>query len=499
MSCFVSCLNELINKCNAIAHELVDFLIKSGFMDKVNANVYSFNSDLNLIEPILYDGETISNSIIEYYVKEYSKCDFHDVFIKGVPYLLNEIFVMELGLPCLNLQGPYKDKKNLLIYWYSIFNEHSLAYTCCYERNKQRGYDIIYKYYKRIETEQNKYNHVRQEKKELAQYALELYNKGNGGVEDYIVYILTNSFYFFHFECNPRIEYNETDRFIVVEYYLPQLKDIPCYIYKNGKRKQLSQSALNKLYDDIIYKIILRSLAEIFHFDSLKKIDSIFFNGRVVAKSSTTGKDVDNCVASICVTREKFEEVDLNYVDAKACFKYLKGISASKIYDIAPITPILTINKKDKRFIDSYKVEVDEGTNLAEISWEDFEHLVREIFDLEFNVNGGEVKITQSSRDGGVDAIAFDPDPIRGGKIVIQAKRYTNTVGVSAVRDLYGTIINEGANKGILITTSDYGSDSYKFAMGKPITLLNGGHLLFLMQKHGKKAHINIEKAKKNK
>lgn len=36
--------------------------------------------------------------------------------------------------------------------------------------------------------------------------------------------------------------------------------------------------------------------------------------------------------------------------------------------------------------------------------------------------------ITQASRDGGVDAIAFDPDPIRGSKIVIQAKRYTNTV-----------------------------------------------------------------------
>lgn len=499
MNCFISSLNDLIDECNAIAYELVEFLIKNGFIDKVNTDVYSFKTELNSIDLILCDGEYIANSILEYYVKEYSKYEFNDVFVKGMPYFLNETFGIELGLPCLNLAGTYKGKKNLLLYWNSIFFEYRITYAFGQDWIKQKGYDIIYKYYKRIETAQNKYNLARREKKEFAQYALELYNNSNKGVEDYIVYVLSNSFYFFHFECNPRIEYNETDRFIVVEYYLPQLKDIPCYIYKNGKRKQLSQSALNKLYDDIIYKIILRSLAEIFHFDSLKKIDSIFFNGRVVSKSSTTGKDVDNCVASICVTRENFEEVDLNYVDAKACFKYLKGISASKIYDIAPITPILTINKKDKRFIDSYKVEVDEGTNLAEISWEDFEHLVREIFDLEFNVNGGEVKITQSSRDGGVDAIAFDPDPIRGGKIVIQAKRYTNTVGVSAVRDLYGTIINEGANKGILITTSDYGSDSYKFAMGKPITLLNGGHLLFLMQKHGKKAHINIEKAKKNK
>jgi restriction system protein len=64
-----------------------------------------------------------------------------------------------------------------------------------------------------------------------------------------------------------------------------------------------------------------------------------------------------------------------------------------------------------------------------------------------FSRSGGEVKVTRASRDGGVDAIAFDPDPIRGGKIVIQAKRYTNTVEVSAVRDLYGTVVNEGAIK----------------------------------------------------
>ena len=81
-------------------------------------------------------------------------------------------------------------------------------------------------------------------------------------------------------------------------------------------------------------------------------------------------------------------------------------------------------------------------------------------------------------------------------KIVIQAKRYTNTVGVSAVRDLYGTLMNEGANKGILVTTSDYGPDSYDFAKDKPITLLNGGNLLSLLEKHGTKAVIDIKAAK---
>jgi len=216
----------------------------------------------------------------------------------------------------------------------------------------------------------------------------------------------------------------------------------------------------------------------------------------VKSRNPAAGQLMDHCILSVQISRQEFEPIDLNYVDCKACFKYFKGVSGAKLHDQAPIVPLIQLDKTDKRFIESHSVATDESTNLATMDWEEFEHLVRELFDLEFNVNGGEVKITQASRDGGVDAVAFDPDPIRGGKIVIQAKRYTNTVGVSAVRDLYGTVINEGANKGILITTSDYGADSYNFAKGKPITLLNGGHLLFLLEKHNKKARIDLKEAK---
>jgi len=121
---------------------------------------------------------------------------------------------------------------------------------------------------------------------------------------------------------------------------------------------------------------------------------------------------------------------------------------------------------------------------------------VREVFSKEFSQDGAEVKITRASHDKGVDAVVFDPDPIRGGKTIIQAKRYTNTVDVSAVRDLYGTVLNEGAGKGILVTTADYGPDAYEFARGKPLILLNGGNLLSLLEKHGHKARIDLREAK---
>jgi restriction system protein len=89
--------------------------------------------------------------------------------------------------------------------------------------------------------------------------------------------------------------------------------------------------------------------------------------------------------------------------------------------------------------------------------------------------------------------VAFDPRPIFGGKVVIQAKRYKNTVGVNAVRDLFGTMQNEGASKGILVTTSGYGKASFEFAQGKPIELLSGSNLLYLLAENaGVEAKIEM-------
>jgi restriction system protein len=90
----------------------------------------------------------------------------------------------------------------------------------------------------------------------------------------------------------------------------------------------------------------------------------------------------------------------------------------------------------------------------------------------------------------------FDPDPLRGGKYVLQAKRYTRTVDVSAVRDLYGTLLNEGANRGILITTASFGPDAYEFAKDKPLSLVDGPNLLNLLARHGKTFRIDLEEAR---
>lgn len=329
-------------------------------------------------------------------------------------------------------------------------------------------------------------------------------SKDEQSVLHYCEMVLNNSHYPEYFPKDFQLDYNSETGLMLVEYILPTLEKIPTlkevkYIATRNELKEtyISDTAVAKIYDEVIYKIVLRSLHELFESDKAGAIQAVVFNGWVDSIDKSTGKLIHSCIVSVMAEKAQFEEINLAQVDPKICFKSFKGVGSSKLSGIVAIQPILQMDKNDKRFVDSYSVvEAAAGENLATMSWEDFEHLIREVFEQEFSSNGGEVKVTQASRDGGVDAIAFDPDPIRGGKIVIQAKRYTNTVGVAAVRDLFGTVINEGATKGILVTTADYGPDAYAFAQNKPITLLSGSHLLHLLEKHGHSCRIDLKEAK---
>lgn len=327
-----------------------------------------------------------------------------------------------------------------------------------------------------------------------------------GAIIDYCEMVLARSEYPDYFPRDADIEYLLETRTLIVDYALPAKEHLPTlrevrFIQGKGELREvhLSDRERDSLYDDLVYQITLRVLHELFEADVAQALDAVVFNGLVTGLDKATGRQATACILSVQAKKEEFLKVELSRVDPKACFRALKGVGSTKLHSMTPVAPILQISREDRRFVNAYAVAdgLDDRTNLASMDWEDFEHLIRELFAKEFSAGGGEVKITQASRDGGVDAVAFDPDPIRGGKIVIQAKRYTNAVGVSAVRDLYGTVLNEGATKGILVTTSDYGPDAYEFVKGKPLTLLSGANLLHLLEKHGHKAKIDLKEAKR--
>lgn len=84
-----------------------------------------------------------------------------------------------------------------------------------------------------------------------------------------------------------------------------------------------------------------------------------------------------------------------------------------------------------------------------------------------FQKLGFSVEATDYSNDGGIDLVATYEKPIFSGKYIIQCKNWSGPVGQPEVRDLYGVVMDQRANKGILITPSDYTQQAYDFAKGK--------------------------------
>ena len=102
--------------------------------------------------------------------------------------------------------------------------------------------------------------------------------------------------------------------------------------------------------------------------------------------------------------------------------------------------------------------------NFSKMSGYEFEDFIANLL----RQKGFKVTQTDYSNDGGVDLIAEYNQPLFSGKYIVQCKKYTdNLVGQPELRDLYGVVMSESANKGILITTSDFTTQAKNFAKGK--------------------------------
>jgi restriction system protein len=261
----------------------------------------------------------------------------------------------------------------------------------------------------------------------------------------------------------------------------------------------VSATERKRATETTLYSLCLRAAYLVAMSDEGRWFDTIAVNATQSWFDAATGAPRTGIIASLQANKDEIRQLRLEQVDPKTCFRHLKGISTPSIERVSAIRPIFILNKDDSRIIKDRDVDKDlePQANLAAMPWDDFEHLVRQLFEWEFEKHGAEVKVTRASRDRGVDAIVFDPDPLRGGKYVLQAKRYTRPVDVAAVRDLYGTVVNEGANRGILVTTSSYGPDAYDFAKDKPLSLIDGPNLLAMLKKHGRLYRIDLIEARR--
>ena len=109
----------------------------------------------------------------------------------------------------------------------------------------------------------------------------------------------------------------------------------------------------------------------------------------------------------------------------------------------------------DQRYIDYLAKNSEE---MSKIHWRNFERLTTEFFRRQ----GYEVDLGVGTKDGGVDVRVWTDQKSKSGPplMLIQCKRYKGVVGIETVKALWADVHFEGAERGLIATTSSVSRDS---------------------------------------
>ncbi|MCX4696610.1 restriction endonuclease [Streptomyces sp. NBC_01408] len=289
--------------------------------------------------------------------------------------------------------------------------------------------------------------------------------------------------------------YDPGARELVLDWQLPGYQVVPetksvRYVPSTDQDKETARPVTQRraLYRDLLAQCVLLVVRDLYAADEFGVLDSVVVNGFVDDHDPVTGQEARIVLAAVSAARSAFAGLRLEQVSAVDCLvEGLRGQLAARPDQLAAVRP--GRRPGEVGGVVSHGGHADGGEDEPDLFEMDpiaFENLVAELF----RAMGMEAVTTQRSGDGGVDVEALDPAPIRGGRIVVQVKRYRNTVPPTAVRDLYGTVQDKGANKGVLVTTASFGPGSYTFANGKPLELVPGVELVRLLHQYGLRGRL---------
>jgi len=291
------------------------------------------------------------------------------------------------------------------------------------------------------------------------------------------------------FPADVEVAYDAGARQLVVDWELPPFEVVPTvgrfrYVKAEDRETEVARPATERktLYREVLAQCALRVLAELFRADGTGLLDSVVVNGQLEAVDPATGREERRCLVSVSVERAAFLAVALDRVEPVDCLVAGLGgrLSArpEKAEAVRADRPVQTVASVPEAGTGPDGADEPDLFAMDPIA---FEELIAELF----RRRGLVTRTTARSGDEGVDVLAEDPDPITGGQIVIQAKRYRHTVPPTAVRDLDATMVRQGANRGILVTTSGFGPGSRRWVEGKPLTLVDGPMLVGLLREQG--------------
>lgn len=275
--------------------------------------------------------------------------------------------------------------------------------------------------------------------------------------------------------------YSAEERHLVVERFVPDIRVLPKIDHYEISRRleflrvEMADRDRTAWYAEFLSQIALLSADRTFRSEIGHVLEKLTVNCLAVLQNPATGHFDVVCVVSVGIPRRQFASINLLGVDPVTCVRSFNGRLTARPGEYSPVLPWVTAEATG-----DLRVDV-RGAPLLEMNPTAFEQLVAELM----RRMGLRTEHTGMSGDGGVDCVAYDDRPVVGGKVIMQVKRYSNTVNPSVVRDLFGTVHASGASKGVLVTTSGFGPESREFAQGKPLELIDGAQLDTLLRQYG--------------
>jgi restriction system protein len=272
-----------------------------------------------------------------------------------------------------------------------------------------------------------KQHEVSEHNRSIDVFAAGLRERKQEAVERYLGMVLAAVPLPSDFPRKAEVTYNPHGEQTVVRFELPGPNVVPAvravqFVQTKDELRELPRPPreTGELYRLVVSRVALLCLRDVF--DADPAIQAVAFNGHVWATNPATGRREYPCLISLSVDRGTFEQLVLRDVKPDVCLRHLRALVSLHPYDLEPIRPIVEFDLSKYRFIEGLDAvsTLDSRPALMDMSPDEFEHLVRQVFEA----TGLEGWKTEHSRDDGVDAVMVSKTP--GGKMLSACKTITH-------------------------------------------------------------------------
>lgn len=208
------------------------------------------------------------------------------------------------------------------------------------------------------------------------------FEKGHpDAIESFARIVLTNVTYPDAIEVEFDVQYDQTDRLIVINTILPTPDAIPRTLRVQYHEEEhgitaveMEQNDFDDFYESVLLQITLSSIHMIFQSVKARHIQWIGFNGRVINDESKP------CVLSCKVSRDVFGSFDLAETSPRACFLSIKGVLVEPLTGLSPVQPAVDIKRTPSLHPETDRISTELNVSkVAAYQPGDFKHLAKEV------------------------------------------------------------------------------------------------------------------------